>query len=148
MRHSMRESSQPMMADPPLSRLHREVASLGIQDFRQCSGLVKVGQPIRPQTTDSGVLSTGSNSATGICLKPIIGDRGVVTHNAVLPRIKPCQDRCQGRAAEAAWNITSTKDQRIGSELIDGRRFDHGMAHEPKVVPCLVVADDQDDVGW
>ena len=72
----------------------------------------------------------------------------IVAGNAVLEGIEPRRQRSKRRPTKWRRNIPTFEDETAGSQFIEVRRFDIRMPHKAIVHPCLVIAQDEHDVGW
>ena len=71
----------------------------------------------------------------------------IIAGNPVLERVKPGRNRSERRTAQGGGHVAAFKQQAASGELVQSRRQDVRVPHEAVVGPCLIVADDHDDVG-
>ncbi len=74
--------------------------------------------------------------------------RRVVAGPAVLVRIQPGHHRRQRRRAQGRGDITAGKHQAFTGQLIEMRRADDRVSHEPVIVVSLVIADDHHEIRF
>ena len=62
--------------------------------------------------------------------------------------ITPGDDRSQAGTADAGGYVASRKHAAVGGQPVEVRSSHDFTSHEAEIEPCLIVADDQDNVGW
>src|SRR5690606_10515746 len=72
----------------------------------------------------------------------------IVANHFVFMWISPCEDRSQTGSADAGRHIASGEQPGFPREPIQIRRLNMWMSHEAVIGPCMIIRNDEDDVGW
>ncbi len=75
------------------------------------------------------------------------GQGWIIAGDPVLMRIPTGQDGREAGTAQAGRHVASGEPKRLRGESVDVRGADVWMSHEPVVRPCVVIGDDEQDVG-
>ena len=138
-RHAMREAATIKTLQPPLTRLHAQVALLLEHRRQRARFFEMLAHHFASRFKLSAVLRSFFLSCPG-------NEWRVVTRHFVLMRIQSRDDRRQTRTAQAASHITTAKRQTLARQLVQIRRFDILIPHEAVIAPQMVIRNDHHNV--
>ncbi len=131
--HPVREPAVREVAFPPLAALMTEIAPLA-EDSRHRLKTVQVRDQLSPPLL------------VQLRVRLCVFRRRIVASYAMCACVVPGDQRRQRRPTQRCRHVAARKHDTLRRQLVQMRRLDIRMPHEPVIGPCLVVRDNHHNV--